>query len=149
MSSGGRTVTAPLTVRMDPRVTTPPEGLARQFSIASEIAGALKTDFDALQQVREHRARLKGNAAAAELDAELAALEGKGGRRRGANAEDLSGLNGKLAGLYATVSGTDAPPTTQAVDAWQELQKSLSSVLARWEEAKAKTGARAGGSSPQ
>jgi hypothetical protein len=60
-------------------------------------------------------------------------------------------VNGKLAGLYATVAGTDAPPTTQAVAAWQELQKSLSGVLARWEEAKAKAkaGARAGGSSPQ
>jgi hypothetical protein len=74
------------------------------------------------------------------LDSELAALEGSGGSRRGSgSAENLAGVNGKLAAVYAIVEGSDAAPTTQAAAAATELQDSLAKVLARWDEVRTKS----------
>ncbi len=143
LTAGGRAVTAPLTVRMDPRVKTPPEGLADRFRLATAISAALARDLAALTEVKAARARLKpaGEAEARKgspstYEADLLALEGSGGGRRGANRDDLSGLNGKLASLYAVVEGSDTAPTTQAVAAWKELSESLEKTLAHWGEVK-------------
>ncbi len=138
--AGGRTETAPLTVRMDPRVRTSPEGLAERFRLAAEISRALSRDFAALTEVKAARARLKASAgggrkgASRSYEDDLASLEGTGGGSRGAHSDDLAGLNGKLASLYAVVEGSDTPPTTQAVAAWKELSDSLDKTLARWVE---------------
>jgi hypothetical protein len=45
-------------------------------------------------------------------------------------------LNGKLAGLYAVVEGSESAPTTQAVAAWGELDEALGKALDRWKELK-------------
>jgi hypothetical protein len=135
---------------MDPRIKTPPEGLAQQFSLATKLAEAMHKDFEALMQVRNLRKQLgalreraaQGTAIAAalaDLDRKSAALEGAGGFRkvRGSDAgvqENLVRLNGELSGLYEVIEGADAAPTTQAVAAVAELQKALDSLLARWQE---------------
>ncbi|MCA1611561.1 MAG: glycoside hydrolase [Acidobacteria bacterium] len=149
LTANGRAVTAPLTVRMDPRVKTPPEGLAQRFRLATEISAALSRDSGALTEVKAARARLKPAAEAgarkgspSSYEADLLALEGSGGGRRGANRDDLSGLNGKLASLYAVVEGSETSPTTQAVAAWKELSDSLEKTLARWAEVKKSAGGR-------
>jgi hypothetical protein len=144
LSAGGRTLTAPLTVRMDPRVATPVEGIAERFRLATGIAEAMRRDSSALSQVKRLRARLaevmprasgEAKASVEAIVGELAALEGSGGSRRGAgSAENLSGVNGKLAAVYAIVEGSDAAPTTQAAAAVTQLQDSLAKVLARWDE---------------
>ena len=148
LTVGGSVVTAPLSVKMDPRVKTPAAGLAERFRIATALTDALRRDAAALREVQASRARLakRGATAAAaekaslaELEAELAAIEGTGGgRRRRGSSESLSGLNGKLAALYAVIEGSDAAPTTQAVAAWGELDEALGKVLDRWKEAKKK-----------
>jgi photosystem II stability/assembly factor-like uncharacterized protein len=37
LTTGGHTVTQPLVLQMDPRVTTPPEGLAQQFTLSMKV----------------------------------------------------------------------------------------------------------------
>jgi hypothetical protein len=130
---------------MDPRVTTTAAGLAEKYRIATALADALRRDMTALREVQEARARLAEKQksgkteALATLDADLASLEGvSGGRRRG-SAESLAGLNGKLAGVYAIIEGSDNAPTTQAVAAWGELDEALGKALDRWRQLKAKT----------
>ncbi|MEO8191977.1 MAG: glycoside hydrolase [Acidobacteriota bacterium] len=146
LTAAGRTVSAPLTVRMDPRVKTPPEGIAARFRLATAISGALSRDFAALTEVQAARAAQKAAGAGARkrtpatYEADLASIEGTGAERRGAHPDDLAGLNGKLAGLYAIVEGSDTAPTTQAQAAWKELSESLDKTLARWAEIRKSAG---------
>ena len=65
--------------------------------------------------------------------AQLAALDGTGGRR-GAGNTDLARLNGSIAGLFGVVEGADQAPTAQAVAGVAESQRALRAGLARWAE---------------
>ena len=148
LSAGGKTLTAPLTVKMDPRVQSSSDALARQFEVASGISEALHRDSQALSELRRMKRRvtdmLRNPPAGskdplAALDARLTELAGSGGGRRGGRAgaaggESLSRLNGRLAELYAIVESADAAPTTQAEAAWKELQSELAKTLAAWEQ---------------
>jgi photosystem II stability/assembly factor-like uncharacterized protein len=143
LTAGSRVVTAPLTVKMDPRVKTPAEGLAEKHRITTALADALHRDSAALSEVRAARARLADRKKAGgdpkaidSVDADLAALEGRSGGRRRGSADTLAGMNGKLAGLYAVVDSSEAAPTPQAVAAWGELDEALGKVLDRWKELK-------------
>jgi hypothetical protein len=155
LTVNGRTYEQPLTVKMDPRVKTPPEGLAQQFALAMRSWEGVGKVQSTLRQVRDLRARLQavrekagdGNGKVAEalaaLDRKAAALEGAGGRggprggfreAAGAGEPSLTRLNAQLTALLALVEGADAAPTTQAVGASDEVQRMLTSLLARWGE---------------
>src|SRR5262249_57532834 len=56
---GQTTAVQTLIVKIDPRVKTPPGGLAQQFVLASQIAGEMDRDFAALKQVQSLREQLK------------------------------------------------------------------------------------------
>jgi hypothetical protein len=58
LNVNGKTYTQPLTVRMDPRVTTPAAGLQQQFTLSMNVTRALERDTVALQQVRAFTAAL-------------------------------------------------------------------------------------------
>jgi hypothetical protein len=91
LTANGQSYTQPLTVKMDPRVTTPPAALQRQFALAMRLTDAIRQDYEALQQVKALRTQLKavreraaqGTAALtdaiARVDESAAALEGTGG----------------------------------------------------------------------
>jgi photosystem II stability/assembly factor-like uncharacterized protein len=147
LTAGGKTLTSNLTVRMDPRVTAPPEALARQFDVASGISDAIGRDSQALSAVKRMRARIaaalpRASGASKDslvtLDARLAELQGSGSGRRGGRAgaggETLARLNGRLAEIYAIVEASDAAPTTQTEAAWKEIQNDLAKALASWEQ---------------
>jgi photosystem II stability/assembly factor-like uncharacterized protein len=148
LTADGKSFTQPLKLRMDPRVPTPPEGLAAQFDLAMRIYGALRKNDDALKSVRAYRASLKERIAKsadpaeketlAALDEKAAALEGgrsgRRGRRGGSTAEmDFGRIAGALLGLLDVVTSTDAPPTPQAVRATGDVEKALDAALARWQ----------------
>jgi hypothetical protein len=148
LTAGGRTLTQSLTIRMDPRVKTPPEGLAEQFALSMQCYEGIRKGRETLEQVRALRAQLKslgdrasqtelGKAIAA-LDQKAAALEGgaASGQRGAASAGEmnLAKLIGDMTSLMELLQGADATPTTQAVAASGELQRSLNSLLARWGE---------------
>jgi hypothetical protein len=151
LTADGRTLSQNLTVKMDPRVTTPAEGLAQQFDIASKIAGALQQDYDALQQVRSVRAQLSSLLMPAKslpsdvaeainaLDKTLRTLEGAPGEYgRRATSDNLAGLNSSLGTVYEMVDSADAAPTSQAVATFRDLQRSLPPLLTNWDEVKAR-----------
>jgi hypothetical protein len=147
---GDRNYTQQLMVKMDPRVKTRPADVARQFEIASGIARGMNDDFAALKQVQALRAQLKelkAKAGEGKLAEPIAALEGKAEALEG-KAEDpfsapppggierqnLSRLNRDLGHLLSVVDGTDAPPTQSALATYGELQRSLTELLASWNE---------------
>jgi hypothetical protein len=47
-------------------------------------------------------------------------------------------VNGELLGLMGLVEGADVTPTTQAVAASEQAQRTLTGVLSRWSEIKEK-----------
>jgi hypothetical protein len=130
----GKSYTQPLTVKMDPRVKTPPAGLQQQFTLSTKVTDMMHRDYEALQEVKDLRAKHP------ELEQDAAALAGSGGGRfgRGASGESLSKLNGDLAAVLAVLQGADAAPTTQAVKAVSELERQLNDMLAKTAALKAK-----------
>ena len=150
LTMNAKQYTRRLTVRMDPRVKTLSDGLLRQFELDRKIAVALHQDYEALQQVRSLRARLKslaGHAAiaktAAELEAKAAALEGE---EAGYGAHYLSTpegrslarLNGGLNTLVSALDTADAAPTTQQEVTFVEIEKALEEQLRAWAQLKSK-----------
>jgi hypothetical protein len=156
LTVNGKTYSEPLMVKMDPRVKTPPEGLRQQFSAALGAWEAMRRTNAALSEIRKVRSQLrsraeksdKGTLAAARdaLDKKVAQLQGARRPRRadmvasgiqpGADGESLTRLVGEFAGILQLVDGADAAPTTQAVAAAEQLERTLSELLATWSRLK-------------
>jgi photosystem II stability/assembly factor-like uncharacterized protein len=143
LTAGGRTDMQPLTVRMDPRVTTPPEALAQQFTLSKELYDGIVVLQNALarlrgarQQVAALRGRAQGVAAAAlaAFDQKAAALEGGGGGGRfgGGSPGTLSGASAALAQLMGLLQAADVAPTPAVVTAVGSRQDAMGDVMARW-----------------
>ncbi len=115
----GKTYTQPLTVRMDPRVSTPPAGLTLQFTLAQRVVAALRQDSVALGEVRQRKTAGQG-APAAVLDS----LD-----------TGLARLNARLTRAYGVVEGSDAAPTIQVGAAVGSLERDLAALLSRWRRA--------------
>lgn len=143
----GKSYTQPLTLRMDPRVTTPAAGLAKMFEASMQcyngIAGVRAAQAD-VEKVREQLKPLAGNttvaAAAAALDKKLASLVGStagldffgiSNREPG-----LAGIGNGFLSLMNLIEGADATPTTQALKAVGDQRRALEDLLAKWNEMK-------------
>ena len=109
LTAGGRTVSQPLVVRMDPRVKTPAAGLARQFALSARLTDAIARAADA------------GRPAGA-----TGVTPGAG---RVAAPDSLSRLGAELAQLYGDVQGSDAAPTPQIEAAVADRLRLLDALL--------------------
>lgn len=150
LTVAGEAFTQPLEVTLDPRIKVTPEGLAKQFELASASAKAMNESYAALKQVQSLRALLKerkakANAGAvaeaiAALDKKAAALEGEASESffglppSGKLTENLSLLNQHFAGVLRAAESADTEPTTQAASLYTELQAALRETLVSWEE---------------
>ncbi len=142
LTVAGQSYTQPMTVKMDPRVKTPPLGLAQQFTLSKQMYDGMLDAQKVLQDVRA----LRTKAAGTPFDQKLAALEGQGGGggRGGpstgsgqAPAETLTSIVGTLNQLMGLLQGADVTPTTQLVAAVGQRRAALSKLLARWNALKA------------
>ena len=154
LTVAGKTYEAPLTVRMDPRIQTPPADLAKQFEMETGAVAGLNQTYAAVQQVQSLRSELKDRAAKAgkkQLADAIAALDKKAAELAGATREGFFGLPpaGKqpenfstlhqhFAGILSVADSADAAPPTQATAVYTESQAALKDLLARWEELKTK-----------
>jgi photosystem II stability/assembly factor-like uncharacterized protein len=152
----GTTYIQPLTVKMDPRVKTPPEGLAQQFAIAMGSWQGMRDIQSTLKELRKIRTQLKDRKEQAKegtlaesltaLDNKLAAVEGRSFSRmefrmpgaRRAQDKTLSRLDGELAAIMELVESADATPTTQAVATWEQRRAELHELLSRFRQLKEK-----------
>ncbi|HLQ37018.1 MAG TPA: glycoside hydrolase, partial [Planctomycetota bacterium] len=133
----GQPFTRLLAIRMDPRVVTPPEAIARQFEIAlgsHERAAAARKAEAELKALRPRleplRAGATGKAAEAlhAVDTKLAAID----------EAQLAKVAATLTALMHTVEEADALPTEAAQKSWEETRKTCDELLGKWNEAKAK-----------
>lgn len=145
LTVNGKSYSQPLTIKMDPRVKTPPAGLQQQFKLSDDLYTKLLTLSPATEQAGELRKQLKeleskasGETLAAvnALDQKLQALAGGATRRPGAGAEppSLGGLRTRYLTLFGVLQEADVTPSTQAAEAVAELQKQLPPVMERWKE---------------
>jgi photosystem II stability/assembly factor-like uncharacterized protein len=154
LTAGGKSYTQPLTIKMDPRVKTPPAALAQAHGMAVALFDAIARDSAITAQARALRAQLrtvrdKANSAPITeainaYDAQVGAVAGQGGgggRRGGGGGRgaagagqqpSISSINGELSTLLALLEDSDTAPTTQAVAAVRAAQKSYAALMARW-----------------
>jgi len=141
------TFTAPLTVKMDPRVKTPPAGLNEQFRVETRLASMMTVTTGALRQertLREQLGKLKGQASGSlgesiqALDKKLSAILGGPGGFFGAvlTGSTLTRLSGNVGALYGDVDGADAAPTAAQTKAVGESERDFADVMKRWNELK-------------
>ena len=131
LTAAGRSLTRPLTVRMDPRVKTPEAWLRQQFALSQRLAEALDRNTRLVEQVR----RLRNDRPD---DAALAALEGSAEERKPLVEEPQPALvpwNARLGALYSLLESTDLAPTPQAVRAAEKLLQQSAELSARAEKA--------------
>src|SRR5262249_3596962 len=151
----GRSVTQPLTLKMDPRIRTPIAGLRRQFAISMQLKQALDQERAAIDELRAMRRELaeRRKAATGELgaaldqrDKELQALEGEAADeaaprpRPGQPApRTLTALNARLVHAFSLIQAADVTPTPQLERAAEGLVKDLNELMARWNRMKTAT----------
>ena len=150
LTAGGKQLTQKLTLKMDPRVTTPPAGIAKMFEVSMRCYEGIAKTRAAQAEIRKLRDQLKAlkekagqgtvGSAIAALDQKAAGIEGAAGGAgpRGGGGSGLSRLASDLLSVMNLVEGADATPTTQAVAASEALQKSLTEALSSWSEIKNK-----------
>ena len=130
----GRSSTAPLVVKMDPRVKATPAALARQLRLARRLAAMLSSSAETLTRARataDALAKLSGEAHGAlaksvgSLSARIAALtDGAPGAAPAKPVPTLHQVDGDINALYADVTGVDAEPTAAQRQAAAELARS-------------------------
>jgi hypothetical protein len=158
LTANGKSVTAPLTVKMDPHVKTLSADLQRQYAVAQQVsveqvkvAQARGEVTQVRTQIATLRAQAAGNAA---LVAALDALDAKAAEIGGvtqagtpqssgvtAPSNDVSSLmfvGGELGQVSGAVEGVDAAPSMQVMNAFASAQKLAAAAMARWAGVKTK-----------
>ena len=139
LTANGQSYTQPLTVKMDPRVHTPPAGLTQQFTLSKQCYDDALKASKAIAEIRAMREKLgKENP----LDQKLAAIAGApgGGGRRGALAgspDTLASVTASLEQLMRMVEEADVAPTPQVAAAIAERRAALAKLMQSWAALKA------------
>jgi len=141
----GKTLTAPLTINMDPRVKTSIPGLQKKFQTEMRLAslltdtskavlraGSLKNQIDKVNAQAGNQAK----GAIDEFEKKLAALLGtSGGFFTPPSSEvTLSRVNGEVSTLYQQIWQVDAEPTVPQTEALAATESAGAAALKRWSE---------------
>jgi photosystem II stability/assembly factor-like uncharacterized protein len=143
LSAGGKAYTAPLLVKLDPRVKTPISDLRQQFELEHRLSELLSSSSQAMIQARSVAEQIKkvpteGAAGASDAAKELSEkiqtlVDGPKEKVKGqVNRPTLSSANGDIAALYGSVGQSDALPTAAQVNAASSVEKDVEPLLQRW-----------------
>ncbi len=141
LTVNGQSYTAPITVRMDPRVKTSPADLRKQLDLEMQLASAMTQGAQAMSQARSVREQLenltkstKGDLAESieNFDHEVAAIQGT------ADKPGLTAADEAVNALYKDVEKADVAPTEAQAKASAKTQNELKAAVEGWEEVKAK-----------
>ena len=151
LTAGGQSQTAPLEVKLDPRVNVSQADLERQVSVLLGIRENLNEVYDTVNQIQDVRAQLAGlrrrlpesasgktiAAAADDLEKKLVALRDRLiNLTISANEDSLAyppQLDAKLAYLAMDVGTADSAPTDAEQKQFEKLNQLTADVLASWE----------------
>jgi photosystem II stability/assembly factor-like uncharacterized protein len=138
----GQTSTAPLTIKMDPRVKTPWAGLQQQFQLETKLAAMLTNSSQAVMEAKSIRDQVKKLAAQASgpaaealknLDKQTSALLEKPESSGGTQATDLTTVNGNISTLYGAIGQADVAPTGAQTTAVAAAERDLTTIMKQWD----------------
>jgi photosystem II stability/assembly factor-like uncharacterized protein len=138
LTGGGQSLTAPLTVRMDPRVKTTPTGLQQQFDAETELASMMTRSTEAIWQARSIDEQIEklAHGATGSLADQLTAID-----RRikaelaappGATQPTLALINRQTSALYGDVDSADVAPNAAQAVAIAKINGDFPVVMTRW-----------------
>ncbi len=143
----GHSYTAPLTVKMDPRVKVSAADLAQQDQAEKQLARIVARSTAAVREARAAGEQIdklahdaKGPLAEhlAALGKKIKAALGAGGGFGPAPAEaGLMSVNGEASGLYSEIDSADAAPTVAQSAALAKIARDFPGVMDRWNKLKA------------
>jgi photosystem II stability/assembly factor-like uncharacterized protein len=143
LTANGKSQTAALTVKMDPRVKTPAPGLEKKFEAEMQLASLVSQTSLATQQANSIDAQLKKQSEQLRIAGEavqtfqekLAALLGNAagfGAPAQAGEPTLMQVNGTASTLYGQVWQVDATPTSAQLAAITAAEHDSAAVMKRW-----------------
>lgn len=149
LETNGKTMTQPLTIKMDPEVKTSEADLARQFELVMRIRNRLNDLVVAVNQIHALRQRLaafmsqggadsSALAAAHTLDETASKIENALFEPKELAPEDIHNypakIRVKMITLQHAVDSADTGPTPQSYAVFQMLNQELGVQLANWKE---------------
>jgi hypothetical protein len=151
LKADGRAFTAPLVVKMDPRVEATPADLEALFTLESSLAHMVSSTSEASLEshsIAEQVDKLLKTTqpplpspikeSVASLSKAIAQLQ-SGDESPGKDEPGLDEVAGTIEGLYAQVGNADAPPTNAQQQAAKEASEHLQGPLHQWQELKSKS----------
>ena len=143
----GKTSTAPLTVKMDPRVKTPLPGLQKQFQAETSLASTLSATSQAVRQGTSIRRQIEKLSAQADSSTKSAledfakklnAVLGAAGGFFAPPSQEVTvaRVNGQAGTLYQQVGQADAEPTSSQTAALAAIERDGAVILKRWADFK-------------
>jgi hypothetical protein len=113
----GRTVSQPLEVAMDPRVSVSPVDIEAQRAFYEEVSKALERVTGALEEIG------KKKAASTDVERFLS----------GTSDDNLSAVAGVLSALATDVEGVDRAPSVPQREVFETYRKRMDAALVRWQ----------------
>ena len=144
LSVNGTTYAQPLTVKIDPRVTTSLNDLTTQHDLSKQCYEGRLQITSALTEIKKMREQIKAldpkpNTPLVkmliDLDAKIVAFQNT---PQGSTEPSLGRLESALSGIYNILHDTDMPPTTQTVSAATASIVQLKNLLTQYEALKTK-----------
>lgn len=138
LTADGRNLTAPLAIRMDPRVKTSTAGLQQQFDMETELASMMTRSTEAIWQARSVSEQIEKAAHGAKgpLADQLSALNKKIKAELaagpGATAATLALANRQATALYGDVDSADVAPNAAQMAAMAKIRGDFPVVMKRW-----------------
>ena len=147
----GKNYTAPMELKLDPRLNVSQADLQKQFDLAVQIRDQISSVYNAVNQIQDVRSQVDGLkrrlpdsakpllTAATDLDQKLLSVRDDLIQAKvKANEDSLAYpqmVDSKLASVALVVSdGTDSAPTEAAIRQFAKLKQRADDVLARWAE---------------
>ncbi len=145
----GKTSTAALTIKLDPRVKISSAGLEKKFQAEKRLAFLMSNTTEALLQagsIREQIEKMSPESlshskdAIADFQKKLDSLTGTSAGFFAPPSQEatLSRANGSAGTLYQQIWGADAEPTAAQVEAMTASDRESEDVLKHWNEFKSK-----------
>jgi photosystem II stability/assembly factor-like uncharacterized protein len=150
LTVSGQSYTQPLTLKMDPRITTSAAELQKQFDAATEvsrrqaeISEAQREVNQLLSQARKLHSQVHDNASlVSSLDTLVTKAEDVAGAppahfgmipsKPTIEHADLETLSRKFAKIFSAINDGDAAPTEDAMKAFGTAKTDLLAVMAKW-----------------
>jgi hypothetical protein len=152
LTVAGKSYTAPVEIKMDPRVKTSSEDLRKQFDLLLKLRDREEEMNAAILGIRDLRAQLQAlekrlgaaeqtksvTGSGAELRKKIAAIEEELIQVNATAQEDEANyptkLNSKLGYLTGAVDSADTAPTESEIAVFADLDKQVDAQLVRWRE---------------